>query len=99
MIDHGTRGGGLSRMAADDSPGSYGTFSDANGNRGRANNFLLDGTDMNDGYRNVPAINQGGSVRYARHHIAAGRSRGTQDAFQFLGRVRTEFWRGGEHCY
>jgi len=42
-----------------DSPGSYGLFS-ANGSRGRANNFLLDGTDMNDGYRNLPAINQGG---------------------------------------
>jgi ribosomal protein L24 len=34
-----------------DSPGSYGTFS-MNGSRGRSNNFLLDGTDMNDGYRN-----------------------------------------------
>jgi hypothetical protein len=44
---------------AGDSPGSYGMFS-ANGSRGRANNFLLDGTDMNDGYRNLPAINQGG---------------------------------------
>jgi hypothetical protein len=42
-----------------DSPGSFGLFS-ANGNRGRANNFLLDGSDMNDGYRNLPAINQGG---------------------------------------
>ncbi|MGH9713380.1 MAG: TonB-dependent receptor domain-containing protein [Candidatus Acidiferrales bacterium] len=42
-----------------DSPGSFGLFS-SNGNRGRANNFLLDGTDMNDGYRNLPAINQGG---------------------------------------
>jgi len=42
-----------------DSPGSYGEFS-MNGARGRSNNFLLDGTDMNDGYRNVPAINQGG---------------------------------------
>jgi Carboxypeptidase regulatory-like domain len=42
-----------------DSPGSFGLFS-ANGSRGRANNFLLDGTDMNDGYRNLPAINQGG---------------------------------------
>ena len=41
------------------SPGSYGQFS-ANGNRDRANNFLLDGTDMNDSYRNLPAINQGG---------------------------------------
>lgn len=34
-----------------DSPGSFGLFS-INGNRGRANNYLLDGTDMNDGYRN-----------------------------------------------
>jgi outer membrane receptor protein involved in Fe transport len=42
-----------------DSPGSYGTFS-LNGARGRANNFLLDGTDMNDGYRNDPAINEAG---------------------------------------
>src|SRR4029077_3570449 len=42
-----------------DSPGSFGTFS-INGNRGRSNNYLLDGTDMNDGYRNDPAINQGG---------------------------------------
>ena len=42
-----------------DSPGSFGLVS-VNGNRGRANNFLLDGTDMNDGYRNLPAINQGG---------------------------------------
>jgi Carboxypeptidase regulatory-like domain/TonB dependent receptor-like, beta-barrel len=45
--------------AAGGSPGSYGQFS-ANGNRDRANNFLLDGTDMNDSYRNLPAINQGG---------------------------------------
>ncbi len=42
-----------------DSPGSYGQFS-VNGSRGRANNYLLDGTDMNDGYRNLPSINQGG---------------------------------------
>jgi hypothetical protein len=39
-----------------DSPGSYGTFS-MNGSRGRSNNFLLDGTDMNDGYRNEFAFN------------------------------------------
>ena len=39
--------------------GSFGLFS-INGNRGRSNNYLLDGTDMNDGYRNLPAINQGG---------------------------------------
>ena len=42
-----------------DSPGSFGTFS-VNGARGRSNNFLLDGTDMNDGYRNDPAINEAG---------------------------------------
>ena len=42
-----------------DSPGSFGVFS-MNGARGRANNFLLDGTDMNDGFRNDPAINEAG---------------------------------------
>ena len=42
-----------------DSPGSFGVFS-LNGARGRSNNFLLDGTDMNDGYRNDPAINEAG---------------------------------------
>ena len=42
-----------------DSPGAFGTFS-INGNRGRSNNYLLDGTDMNDGYRNDPAINEAG---------------------------------------
>src|SRR5204862_988742 len=42
-----------------DSPGSYGIFS-MNGARGRSNNYLLDGTDMNDGYRNDPAINEAG---------------------------------------
>src|SRR5271154_685021 len=42
-----------------DSPGSYGVLS-VNGARGRSNNFLLDGTDMNDGYRNDPAINEAG---------------------------------------
>src|SRR5882757_7792672 len=42
-----------------DSPGSYGDFS-GNGARGRSNNVLLDGTDMNDGYRNDPAINEAG---------------------------------------
>ena len=42
-----------------DSPGSFGLFS-INGNRGRSNNYLLDGTDMNDGYRNLPAINEAG---------------------------------------
>ena len=45
--------------AVSDSPGAFGTFS-INGNRGRSNNYLLDGTDMNDGYRNDPAINEAG---------------------------------------
>ncbi len=34
-----------------------------------ANNFLLDGTDMNDGYRNDPAINQAWRVRRLRQTI------------------------------
>src|SRR6267143_6762221 len=42
-----------------DSPGSFGVFS-MNGARGRSHNLLLDGTDMNDGYRNDPAINEAG---------------------------------------
>ncbi len=42
-----------------DSPGSFGPFS-VNGARGRSNNFLLDGTDMNDGFRNDPALNEPG---------------------------------------
>ena len=46
-------------VGSTESAGSYGLFS-LNGNRGRSNNYLLDGTDMNDGYRNLPSINQGG---------------------------------------
>lgn len=45
--------------AITDFPGSFGLFT-TNGSRGRANNFLLDGTDMNDGFRNLPAINEAG---------------------------------------
>ena len=45
--------------SVNDAPGSFGIFT-INGNRGRANNYLLDGTDMNDGYRNDPAINEAG---------------------------------------
>lgn len=52
-------GSGGDPSGAADSPGSFGLFS-INGNRGRSNNYLIDGTDMNDGYRNLPAINQGG---------------------------------------
>ena len=40
-------------VGSTESAGSYGLFS-LNGNRGRSNNYLLDGTDMNDGYRNLP---------------------------------------------
>jgi len=46
-------------VGSTESAGSYGLFS-LNGNRGRSNNYLLDGTDMNDGYRNLPAVNQAG---------------------------------------
>jgi hypothetical protein len=42
-----------------DSAGSFGYFS-MNGNRGRSNNFLIDGTDMNDSYRNLSTINEPG---------------------------------------
>src|SRR5260221_75680 len=52
-------GAGADPSGIYDSPGSFGLFS-INGNRGRSNNYLLDGTDMNDGYRNLPAINEGG---------------------------------------
>jgi hypothetical protein len=52
-------GTGADANGDSDSPGAYGTFS-INGNRGRANNYLIDGTDMNDGFRNDPAINEGG---------------------------------------
>ncbi len=45
--------------SVNDAPGSFGIFT-INGNRGRANNYLLDGPDMNDGYRNDPAINEAG---------------------------------------
>lgn len=52
-------GSGGDPSGVSDSAGSFGLFS-INGNRGRSNNYLIDGTDMNDGYRNLPAINQGG---------------------------------------
>jgi hypothetical protein len=57
-----------------DSPGSYGTFS-MNGARGRSNNFLLDGTDMNDGYRNDPAINEAGVFGTSKRSMDAARAR------------------------
>jgi len=52
-------GANADAASVNDSPGSFGVFS-VNGNRGRSNNFLLDGTDMNDGFRNDNAINEGG---------------------------------------
>ena len=41
--------------AENDSPGSFGAFS-VNGNRGRSNNFNIDGTDATDSYRNLPVL-------------------------------------------
>jgi hypothetical protein len=40
-----------------DSPGSFGVVA-VNGNRGRANAFVLDGVDVGDRYHNQPAMNQ-----------------------------------------
>jgi hypothetical protein len=40
---------------ANDSAGSFGAFS-INGNRGRSNNFNIDGTDATDPYRNLPVL-------------------------------------------
>jgi Carboxypeptidase regulatory-like domain/TonB-dependent Receptor Plug Domain len=44
----------------DEAPGSFGVIS-VNGNRGRSNNFLLDGGDINDAFHNQPSLNQGGA--------------------------------------
>jgi len=52
-------GSSADASGVNDSPGSFGVFS-VNGNRGRSNNFMLDGTDENDGFRNDNAINEGG---------------------------------------
>ena len=64
-----------------DSPGSFGEFS-MNGARGRSNNYLLDGTDMNDGYRNDPAINEGGVFADPSAILADRRRRGNERAFE-----------------
>lgn len=93
--------------AITDSPGSYGTVS-VNGARGRSNNYLLDGTDMNDGYRNDPAINEGGVFStpatilpveaIAELHIASnfeaeyGRSAGS--AINIVTKSGTNNWHG-----
>ncbi len=52
-------GAGADASSVSDSAGSFGIFA-INGNRGRSNNYLLDGTDMNDGYRNDPVVNEAG---------------------------------------
>jgi hypothetical protein len=52
-------GAAADASAVSDSAGSFGQFS-INGGRGRSNNYLLDGTDINDGYRNDSAINEAG---------------------------------------
>src|SRR5689334_6115939 len=49
-----------------DSPGSFGTFS-INGNRGRSNNYLRDGRNMNAANRNDPAINEAGVLAHRQH--------------------------------
>ncbi len=50
-----------------DSPGSFGEFS-MNGARGRSNNYLLDGTDMNDGLPQRPSHQPGRRVRHPLDH-------------------------------
>ena len=70
-----------------DSPGSYGEFS-MNGARGRSNNYLLDGTDMNDGYRNDPAINEAGVFGTPSADSADRRSRRSECAFE----LRAGIW-------
>ena len=95
-----------------DSPGSYGTVS-VNGARGRSNNYLLDGTDMNDGYRNDPAINEGGVFgtpatilpieAIAEVHVASnfeaeyGRSAGA--AINIVTKSGTNDWHGSAFDY
>ncbi|HXR32817.1 MAG TPA: TonB-dependent receptor [Verrucomicrobiae bacterium] len=98
--------------AITDSPGSYGTVS-VNGARGRSNNYLLDGTDMNDGYRNDPAINEGGVFAtpatilpieaIAEVHVASnfeaeyGRSAGA--AINIVTKSGTNDWHGSAFDY
>jgi len=60
-----------------------------NGARGRSNNYLLDGTDMNDGYRNDPAINQ--AEYLARlDHPSDRRSGRSQRSFELRARIWTQ---------
>ena len=84
------------RAAINDSPGSFGLFS-VNGNRGRSNNYLLDGTDMNDGYRNLPAINQGGVFGTPATVLPDGRGRRVPDPLRRRSRVRPQRRRDRQH--
>ena len=82
--------------AAGDSPGSFGLFS-VNGSRGRSNNYLLDGTDMNDGYRNLPAINQGGVFGTPATILPVDAIAEVADPLQRRGRVRPQRGRDRQH--
>ena len=44
----------------DEAPGSFGVVA-VNGNRGRSNDFLLDGGDINDSFHNRPTFAEGGA--------------------------------------
>ena len=79
-----------------DSPGSFGTFS-MNGSRGRSNNFLLDGTDMNDGYRNDPAINEAGVFGDSGDDSADRCRRGIARALQLRSGIRPQQRRRRQH--
>ncbi len=79
-----------------DSPGSFGTFS-MNGSRGRANNFLLDGTDMNDGFRNDPAINEAGVFGDPATILPIDAVAELRVLVELRSRIRPQQRRGGEH--
>ena len=79
-----------------DSPGSYGVFS-VNGARGRSNNFLLDGTDMNDGYRNDPAINEAGVFGTPASILPIEAIAELARALQLRIRIRSQRRRGHQH--
>ena len=83
-------------VGSTESAGSYGLFS-LNGNRGRSNNYLLDGTDMNDGYRNLPSINQAGVWGCPWHHSSRRRAGRNSGHRQPGGGVRPQLRRHGQH--
>ena len=83
-------------VGSTESAGSYGLFS-LNGNRGRSNNYLLDGTDMNDGYRNLPSVNQAGVWGCPRHHSSRRRAGRNSCHRQPRSGVRPQLRRHGQH--